>query len=61
MNFIQLTDQYNSVILLNKFHISSVGICLDDPKLTLIYLNNGQFHHVRETLTQLKGILNGKE
>jgi len=57
-NFIELTDQYNRAILLNKFHISSLETCLDDPKLTLLYLNNGQFHHIRETIQQIKGKLN---
>ncbi len=60
-NFIELTDQYDRVIIINKFHISSLETCLDDPKLTLMYLNNGQFHHLRETIKQIKEKLNGKE
>jgi hypothetical protein len=60
-NFIQLTDQYNRAIILNKYHISSVEMSSDDPKLALVYLNNGQFHYVLGNISQLKGILNGKE
>jgi len=59
--FIELTDEYNRVIILNKYHISSLATSPDDSKLTLVYLNNGNFHHIRETLKQIKEKLNGKE
>jgi hypothetical protein len=53
---IEVKDEFDELLILNKFHISSIKPYQDG--LSRIILSNGNVHYVKMTTTQLKGKIN---
>lgn len=60
MSFIELTRADKTAILLNKYHISSVSMSLDNPGHIKIRMNNGSVQDVMDSYEDVKDILAGK-
>lgn len=55
---IELVDEFNELLILNKFHISSIKPYTSDKTLTTIKLSNGDQHYVKHTTKEIKGKIN---
>lgn len=57
-DFIEVYDEHGRVLILNRYHISSMVTYNSDIDMSVLRLSNGDTHYVKDTLAQIKGKLN---